>query len=250
MSNSKHQEGYSRTRDHAIADSVVGWRRANSSAESGVGLRTEYLQEGYVCSGFVDEADEFESTDGVRQLTQVEANDYFSRWAISGDSRFELPKNLSALINGFYTLPTALGEQFRRACMWFEIAGKFYTTSRSAAFAALISAVEALMSPENGGPPCEACGRPNGKSITQRFVNFLDQMAPSAGEVEKVRKKLYRVRSMLLHGGQFLPSDYLGMSPGAGLADEFGNMDHAQRLVRLVLANWLALQRSDRAVNL
>jgi hypothetical protein len=212
------------------------------SEASGTALRTEYLQEGYVCPGFVEESDKFEPADEVPPLHEVEPTDYYSRWGISSDSRFEVPKNLSALLSGFYALAAEQREQFLRACSWFEVAQKFYIASRSAAFAALISSVEALMPPVNSGPECKRCGRPTGKSITQRFVEFLDQMAPSSGEIEKARKNLYRVRSALLHAGRLLPSDYLGFTPGPGLGDEFKNMNHAQRLVRLVLANWLGRQ--------
>jgi hypothetical protein len=67
-------------------------------------------------------------------------------------------------------------------------------------------------------------------------MDLLDEMAPSGAQVDKARKKLYAVRSALLHGSRLLPSDYLGISPGSGLNDEFQNMS------RLVLANWLAKQ--------
>lgn len=204
--------------------------------------RTEYLQEGYVCPGFVGESDAFESVDGIPQLPAIEPNAYYSRWAIGSDGQFEIPENLPALLSGFYKLPSELRDRFWRACMWFEVAEKFYVASRSAAFAALISSVEALMPPEKNGGVCKTCGRPTGKSITQRFADFLEEMAPSSADIEKARKKLYRVRSGLLHAGRLLPSDYLGISPGPGLGEEFENMDHAQRLVRLVLANWLGRQ--------
>jgi len=212
------------------------------SRGSGQDLAAEYLQEGYVCSGFVDESDDWEPTEGLPQLPEVEPHDYYSRWAINGESRFEVPKNLPALIDGFYKLSAKLRDQFLRACFWFDLAGRFYVESRSAAFAALVSSVEALMPPAYDGTACTACGKHLGKSISQQFVDFLDEMAPSVGEIEKARKKLYAVRSALLHGGRLLPSDYLGFSPGPGLAEEFENMERAQRLVRLVLATWLGRQ--------
>jgi hypothetical protein len=212
-----------------------------SQGAAGV-LRTEYLQEGYVCPGFVEESDTFEPTDGIPHLPEAEPKQYYSRWAISSDSRFEVPENLASLLSGFYKLSSELRDQFRRACIWFEVAQRMYVTSRSAAFAALVSSVEALMFPVKAGGVCNGCGRPIGKSITERFVEFLEEMAPATGEIEKARKRLYRVRSALLHGGQLLPSDFLGISPGPRLGEEFENMDHAQRLVRLVLANWLRKQ--------
>jgi hypothetical protein len=87
---------------------------------------------------------------------------------------------------------------------------------------------------------CKECGQSLGKSTTQRFVDFVEQMAPSADGIAKARKELYRVRSTLLHGGRLLDSDRVGICPALGLASEFENMNYAQRLGRLVLANWLA----------
>ncbi len=129
-----------------------------------------------------------------------------------------------------------------RACFWFDVAGKCYTISRSAGFAALISSIEALLPPEENRSLCLSCGSSLSKSITQRFVDFLEQMASSTPEAERARRNLYRIRSALLHGGALLHSDHLGALPGPRLKDEFENMDHAQRLVRLVLANWLERQ--------
>jgi hypothetical protein len=212
------------------------------SDESGTAVRTQYLPEGYVCPGFVEESDNFGSTDGASQLPQVEPCSYYLRWAISGETRFDVPKNLPELLDGYYELTAERRGQFRRACFWFGLAGRFYTCSRSAAFAALVSSLEALMPPESNGVACKGCDRPLGKGVTQRFVDFLDQMAPSAGEIGKARRKLYEIRSALLHGRKLLASDYFGLSPGPGVFGEFENMDHAQCLVRVVLANWLEKQ--------
>lgn len=199
--------------------------------QPGTPLRTEYLQEGYLCSGFVEESDEFESVNGIPQLAGLEPNDYYSRWAISSESRFEVPDNLAQLLATFHELPDGQRDKFLRACCWFELSNKFYTHSCSAAFAALVSSIEALMPAQRGR-----------KSITQRFKQFVDQMAPSSGAVEQSRRKLYRVRSELLHGVRLSPSDYLGLSPSPRSGEEFENLQQAQHVVKLVLANWLGSQ--------
>jgi hypothetical protein len=198
--------------------------------EPGTSPRTEYLQEGYLFSGFIEESDEFESADGIPRLPEVEPNDYYSRWAISSESHFEVPDNFAELLATFYDLPGSHREQFLRACFWFELSNRFYTLSRSAAFAALVSSIEAVM-PDQRQP-----------KYTQRFKKFVNQMAPSSGNVEQSRKKLYRVRSELLHGNRLMPSDYLGLSPSLRSGEEFETLQQARSVVKLVLANWLGSQ--------
>jgi hypothetical protein len=210
--------------------------------ETGKALRAAYLQEGYLYPGFVAEADRFASVEGIPQLPKIVHSEYYCRWGISGDSRFEVPESLDQLLDAFYDLGADSRAQFLRACYWFELAGKLYTSSRSAAFTALVSSVETLMPPQDRCSRCKECGQSVAKSTTQRFVEFVEGMAPWGGGIEKARKELYRTRSALLHGGCLLPSDYLGLCPAEGAGTEFENMDHAQRLVRLVLANWLGRQ--------
>lgn len=204
------------------------------------GVRSEYLQAGYVCSGLSEESDAFDSTDKLEPLPEIDPSVYYFRWGLVGESRFEVPRNLSELVDGFCALPPTQQDQFIRACYWLEWAGKTYVASRSAAFAALVTSIEAVMGPESGGPACKTCGKPTGKSVRQRFRDLLEELAPGGAGIETARKELYSVRSTLLHGSRLLPSDYLGIRPGPGLSDEFHNMHHAQCLVRLVLAKWLA----------
>jgi|HubBroStandDraft_6_1064221.scaffolds.fasta_scaffold00261_30 hypothetical protein len=210
------------------------------SDEVGIPLRTEYLPVGYICPGFVAESDEFSAVDGLRNLPRRSHHEYFFSWGLSGESCFEVPESLDGLLDGFYNLPADHREQFLRASYWFELARTHYTSSRSATFAALISSIETLMPSKEKSSACKECGQSLGKSTTQRFVDFVEQMAPSADGIAKARKELYRVRSTLLHGGRLLDSDRVGICPALGLASEFENMNYAQRLGRLVLANWLA----------
>lgn len=215
--------------------------------ETGKPRRAEYLQEGYYCPGFIPEANDFDPVERVPQLPKKHHREYYFSWGISSESRFEVPENLGQLLDRFYDLPAEHRAQFLRACYWFELAGRFYTSSRSAAFAALINSIEVLMPPKEKSSGCKECGQSLGKSATQRFVEFVDQMAPAEGRSDNTRKDLYRARSQLLHGSRLLPSDYLGLCPATAVVAEFENMEHAQRLVRLVLANWLRSRKHGAA---
>jgi len=100
------------------------------------GVTSEYLQAGYVCPGLVDESDAFSPIQNLAALPQLEPRVYYFRWGLSGESKFEVPTNLSELLDGFFKLPSMRRNQFVRACYWFSLAGQFYVCSRSAAFAA------------------------------------------------------------------------------------------------------------------
>jgi hypothetical protein len=80
---------------------------------------------------------------------------------------------------------------------------------------------------------------------TKQFVDFVDQWVPAAEGAD--RRKLYRVRSAITHGGKLLRTDL--DSPGHYTHPEWneqrGDFDVAQRVARLAGINWLLAQRSS-----
>lgn len=207
--------------------------------ESGGSLRAEYLQEGYVCPNLPGYSDDFISALGFPQLPEVEAAEYYSRWAISAESRFDVPIGLAGLFDTFFGLSANVRCKFVRACFWFDLSGKVHAHSRSAAFGALVNAIESLMPPEEKSGSCKECGRSKGKGITSRFTEFLNQMVPGEESDSRIRRNLYGLRSALTHGSHLLASDHLPLDPGPEFTSEFADVQEAQYLVRQVMVNWL-----------
>jgi len=115
-------------------------------------MATSYCQEMYAfpdSSRFTD-ADSFAPADEIRPLAAIQPEEYYTRiLAINAPDRvLEIPSNLEALLDRYWSSSEDEQDRFNRACFWFYHARSVYADSRSAAFTALISAIEAA-------PPCQ-----------------------------------------------------------------------------------------------
>ena len=200
-----------------------------------------YLQEMYTWPGLALEDDNLSDTRTVPRLAEVPRADYYTRSGIGAERVLEIPANLESFLERFFSLSREDREAFLRACFWFQHARTAYSYSRSAAFTAAVSAVEALMPDVKGPEVCEKCGRPIGVGPTKLFIEFVERFAPG-GATEGDRRKIYSIRSKLSHGGSLLPSDRRIWSPGLRPDHivEWDDIGTAWRLVRTVLVNWLA----------
>ena len=202
--------------------------------------QTRYLQEMYTWRGERGELDEFTAIAGLSELLRVDAAVYYSRTGIGADRRLELPGNIEDLLDKIFALPSPARDRFLRACFWFRHARKIYLDSRSAAYTAVISAIETLMPPQRGSGLCERCGRSMGPGPTQQFADFVERYASGSGLSAGERKRIYAIRSALSHGGTLLHSDRSGWSPALTQSNiqEREDIDTAWRLVRAILVNW------------
>jgi hypothetical protein len=214
------------------------------SHKPGQALKYEYLQEGYGFEGLGPKRDVFSALDELEPIKHVDPQVYFSRRGLEIGRSLEIPTVMADLVRRYRYLDIKRREQFLRAAYWFRHAMVVHPYSGSASFLALINSIEALMPREKGPPLCQECKQPVGKSITQRFVEFLDTMVPGNGDVESARRSLYRVRGKLAHGGDLLREDLdpwdTPLHPERTSQGE--DARHAYGLARLALVNWLANQ--------
>ncbi len=203
--------------------------------------RSDYRQEMYTYPGLSLEGEDFTATDGMQKLSAIHQNEYYTRLGIRAGQALELPANVGDLLDRFFALSKQDRDRFLRASFWFQHAGIVHSYSRSAAYTALISAIEALMAPERPEAYCETCRRPMGRGTTQRFADFVESLVPGSGVPEAERKKFYGIRSKLSHGGSLLHSDRRTWSPGLTPArvEEWMDATTTWKLVRIVLVNWL-----------
>jgi len=205
------------------------------------------LQEGYTWPGASFEADDFTRAETLPRVTEVDFSTYYRQFGISFNQVFEVPKDLALLLDRFFALPKGDRDRFLRSCFWLRHSHAVHHYSRSAAFTALISAVEALFPDKESSAVCEYCKHPLGPGPTQRFADFVERYAPGGGLSERERKKFYWMRSALSHGGSLLHSDRPEVS-FALTPDQIGEWQNAtttSKLVRIVLVNWLSDYSSD-----
>ena len=222
---------------------------------NGVAPRSSYQQEGYTWEGLSLLVDAFTEPEGMTPLQSKEPVKFYTRRGVSADDKLELPSNIDVLLNQFFALDTEQQERFLRASFLAQHARIVYTYSRSAAFTALISAIETLIPQEslercdrcNGlltTERCEACGRTLERT-TQRFSEFVERFATISSISASNRGRLYAIRSRLSHGDSLLPSDERIWQTGLTRPwlEEWEDIGTAWGIVTVILANWLQAQR-------
>jgi hypothetical protein len=190
-------------------------------------LRSSFLPEGYICEGFPAESNQFSELVGSNELPAIEPSEYYQLfWGPA--MTLALPKDFSLQLVRFSGLPIQERGKFLRACHWLRESNAALWSSRSAAFVALVIAVEALM------PSTRAYRR-------KSFEAFIDRFAPGRG-LEQDRKRFYQIRSELTHGTALRHDDRdsLEVSISPEMSDEFREFDSMRRVARSVIVNWLA----------
>jgi len=205
-------------------------------------LPSKFLQEGYTWEGAVPEDAAFSPTDGIPPIELVEPYQYYAMRGISVDRKLDLPTDFSQQLDRFFALGGTDREKFLRASYWFQHAGLVFTYSKSASFVALVSAIEALMPPANAGTQCPECKQSIGPGPTSQFIAFVEALIPGSGISKSERRRFYRLRSALTHGGKLLASDHgmWGFTP-----TQLGEGYDARamwQIVQYVVYNWLANQ--------
>lgn len=119
-------------------------------------------------------------------------------------------------------------------CYWLHTAHRVFERSKSSAYVALASAIEAFLSDEKGAP-CDACGKPTGKGPTALFRDFLEVYTPEVPP--KMRRDFYDTRSSLTHGSKLLLSDEIGWGISLTTMQEGRRYRVLSDVVRIALLN-------------
>jgi hypothetical protein len=215
------------------------WSLVNADDPSN--WRSEYCQEAYIWPEANGIAPGYAAVDALEPIPRTQANIYYTRIGISPGQQLDLPDTLEKSLDAYFVCSREEQERFMRACFWFRSAQRIGSLSYSAAFTALVSAIEALVPPSPVGTRCEECDRPFDGGLKRRFVEFVETHAPGPGVTEAERKQLYELRSALSHGGRLLHQDRHGWGGGmtSTSLQESGYQRAMWHIVRLVLVNWL-----------
>ena len=202
--------------------------------------QSKFLQEGYAWNGAVAECEDFSATGDTPPMPTVELNEYYGFLGLTLDRTLDLPDNFTRQLDQFHRLNAVDREKFLRASYWFQHASIIFTYSKSASFVALVSAIEVILPEQEAAQKCPECNSNIGPGIAQRFVEFVESLIPGSGISEKDRRRFYRTRSALSHGGKLLAADHgvWGFTP-----KKIGEDIDARtmwRIVQVVLHNWLA----------
>ena len=164
------------------------------------------------------------SPPAAETLEEIDPEKYYAM--VGHDGRgLQVPADLDDSICCYMRLSKGNRDKFIRAGFWMDMVSRQWTVSFSASFASLAIAVEALG---------ERALRP-----TARFTSFIEQYAPGAS-LEKRRKEMYALRSVILHGSGLMQMDQdapFGWAPPQQTEKDL--MDELWGLTRIAVRNWL-----------
>jgi hypothetical protein len=173
------------------------------------------------------------------RIEEVNPDEYYTR---VGNDCLRVPADLDAQICGYLSLSPEHRARFERAIFWLDVSSRQFTVSVSAAFAALVSAIEALT--ERGDLhyfDCPVCGKQTQHEVrgaTRRFKDLIDTYAPGIGTSR--RNDMYQLRSGVLHGSKLIEIDLalaFGWDPPWWNQRELhGDLS---KITRATLRNWL-----------
>jgi hypothetical protein len=202
--------------------------------------KAKWVQEGYFAplgQPVIDEP----SPSTAERIEEIEPNKYYAN--VGNDGRgLRVPTDLDESICRYLDLSQSEKAKFDRATFWLDMASRQWDISVSAAFAAFVSAIEALT--ERGDVHqyvCPVCGghtQHEVPSSTRRFKEFIEANAP--GVASKSRDEMYGLRSGILHGSKLIELDYaLAFGWDPPWLNQRELIRELSAVTRTALRNWL-----------
>lgn len=169
--------------------------------------RPKHMQQGYSFDGIAGTISEFSDISPLESIELVETNTYYANRSQGASDASILPETFPFLIQKFNSLSPDGQDKTLRAAYWIKHSEEVWPLSRSAAFIALVSAIECLLPSDlEIAPPCSNCGRTTSAGPTQRFADFVDSLVKDAVP-RKQRLEFYNRRSRMVHGNRIARND-------------------------------------------
>ena len=216
------------------------WVVDSQEADGKLETKNRYMQLGYFPIGLSVSGDEFSDASRVSPISRVPADEYYSLHGIALGP-LSLPNTFEESLEIASQLSIEPYNKLFIALTFLAMSHGVWHESRSASYASLVAAIEALL-PEDEAQRCKSCGQTIYR-ISKRFRDFLTLHAPGqeqASERKALQNAFYELRSGLTHGSKVLQSD---LEPWK-FHDRRGQVEddlhrRLQEVVRIAILNWL-----------
>jgi hypothetical protein len=202
----------------------------------------------YTYVGFTAQGEQFTDTTHIEPIPRERSQLYYTGVGVELGKPLSLPASIDRLITTFFELSGTYQELFMRSAFWYYQAT--HSRSYSVSWLHYIQAIDTLVPRETGATQCEKCHQKSGKSLTQRFVEFLDTVVPEnsvdngdSKQIEKARRALCKRRGEIVHGWDLLNfdrHDLYDFKPQTN--NDQRSLAYASQLSRHALINWLVRQ--------
>jgi hypothetical protein len=212
------------------------------------GFHTVYANTGYIVGeGFVNKGPSLtEPEPHLSPLTVTPATEYYS-WERVVPDEMEIPDCIDGFFDRVDASSATCRDQLFRAAYWYDMAYRVWPASKALSLVSAVTAVEVLL-PDQVQHPCPDCGANHaitGKGPTAMFAEFVERYASS--ENTEARKKVYGLRSQLVHGSDLhamdTPRVWGALLPAA--EDHRSLHDAAFAVARTAIRNWFLAGDDD-----
>lgn len=192
--------------------------------------------------------DGFSSVKDLGPLDVVDAQSYYKQLGVISGSPLQLPDSFEESLIAYDKLDEKSKTKLCRASYWSQVSYRIFSTSQSASFAALVSAIEVFLPDPQAR--CKKCGRTTSalrcrecnqpiSGPTKQFRDFVERYVP--GIPVSHRNKLYNRRSSLSHGSSLLPGDLseIGFRFTPVQNESWQDRQLLSEIVQLIVVNWL-----------
>ena len=216
------------------------WVVDSQEVDGKLETKNRYMQLGYFPVGVSDSNNNFSNASQMSSMSRVPSDEYYSLRGIALGP-LSLPQNFEESLNIASELSTRPYNKLFIALTFFAMSHGVWQQSRSASYASLVAAIEALL-PDDESQRCKDCGQPIHR-ISKRFRDFLTRHAPGqeqASERKVLQNAFYELRSGLAHGSKVLQSD---LEPWKFFHDRKGQVEYElhgrlHEVVRIAILNW------------
>lgn len=218
--------------------------------ETGSGtLDPKWGQELYTGRDFKVVIEGFSSIEGIPEVETVETNKYLNRWFITYDAVFDIPKDLTFLLDKFFALSSEDKKSFLSSCALFEQGIDTWGNYPSLSFVGFVSCLETLINVDNKDVElerCKECGQERHR-VTHKFREFFLKYGNDSAEFKKYAMKIYKYRSKVVHTGELFNGEVMPLQFGSDARiydDDFRRS--VIRTCRICIVNWLLSRTNDQ----
>jgi hypothetical protein len=203
----------------------------------------QWGQEGYFFEG-IQKIDVLSEND-TPTIGREDPQAYFNQYGRPAGGSLVLPENIDYLLAKYYSLDNQARLAFLSSCALLDQGISLWSRHPSLSFAALVSAIETLISYEHRDKKLEKCKVCNQDRyrVTSKFRDFFMKYGSATPEFKKYAQTIYRYRCKVLHEGDLFLGEIKLRTFGS--SEGFDDDDLRRSLIRncrICLINWLTHQ--------
>jgi|GEM_PF-6226436 hypothetical protein len=185
--------------------------------------------------------DKFSDVSDLKEIKFIEPTKYYGRGQ-DVSKGIRAPTIINELLDIVFSLDREKYNHLMTACKFLSLSNKLWESSQSMAYLAAISAIESIPKESDNFIICSECRKPK-NGPTKQFKDFLEKYGPKLSSTNITKKKLYDLRSEIVHRGFLFESDSNPWSFFGSPEERKQESDGIalRRIVQIALIRWLIL---------